>query len=280
MTGACSPDPSFRVTTMSIETAMCRISPPVDDFATLAGDQGGGIAVTSSSVFYTGDSSTVFLPASDLSTVASVSPRGVIELLASDLRGSTAYALADAMGGAPMSGATGTITQLRALNSSGMFSGTSVMLSRPLAWSSVTFPTTFGIFSGYGRIIVYVPAGADMGYWQIAMPTGVVTRLAGTMAPGTPINCERGGHYGIAEFFGGIHYIVYMSSMGLVRQQISTGTRTTITATTSVGDVCCVGFSPARNRWYFQYEAAPSWAPPPMMFGEHVVSCPATWELP
>ncbi|MBL8678746.1 MAG: hypothetical protein JNK05_06255, partial [Myxococcales bacterium] len=167
-------------------------------------------------------------------------------------------------------------TQLRALNSSGMFSGTSVMLSRALAWTG----SGFGIYSGYGRIIVYLPSGVDQGYWQIAMPTGMVTRLVGGTAPISPFNCERQGHWGIAEFFGGLHYIVYMrSGTGLVRQQIGSGVNTTIT-TAANGDICAIGFSPARNRWYAQFEAQPSWSPMPPSFGEHIVSCPATWELP
>jgi hypothetical protein len=104
----------------------------------------------------------------------------------------------------------------------------------------------------------------------------------GTTAPTSPVGCERSGHWGVAEFFGGEHYIVYMrSSTGVVRQRVRDGMNSTIVATTSTGDICTVAFSPARNRWYFQYEAAPTWLPPPMgTFGEFIGSCPATWDQP
>jgi hypothetical protein len=234
------------------------------------------MVATAASVFYNGDTSTVFLPAADLSTSTAVTPMANYEQLASDLRGNVAYVMSTATDTSLSYGAAGTITQLRALSSMGAFTGARVMLSRPIAFSG----STYGIFSGYGRIIVYMGAGADMGYWQIEMPSGIVTRLTGAMAPATPYSCERSGFWGIAEFFGGDHYVVYIRSApaGIVRQRVRDGMSTVLLAA-DFGDACTLALSAGRNRWYAQYEVAPSWAPMGAG-GEYVVSCPATWELP
>ena len=96
-------------------------------------------------------------------------------------------------------------------------------------------------------------------------------------APTSPIGCESWAHSGVAEFVGGEQFVVFMANSGLVRQRISTGAVTVITML-SPGDVCTVAISPTRNRWYSQYEAAPSYAP--QMGGERVVMCPATWDAP
>jgi hypothetical protein len=271
--GACVPDPSFRMTMFSNTTADCRISPDVQAMA--AGDQGSGMVAVASTVFYNGDTSTVVLPALDLATSTAVSPMANYEQLAADLRGNVAYVMATATDTSIPSFGTGTITQLRAINATGAFSGVRVMLSRAIAFSG----STWGIYSGYGRIIVYMGAGADMGYWQIEMPSGVVTRLTGSTAPSMPAGCERSGHWGIAEFFGGDQYIVFIRSTGIVRQRVRDGMTTTL-LTAPFGDACTLAFSAARNRWFAQYESAPSWAPMGMGFGEFIVSCPGTWELP
>ncbi len=236
------------------------------------------MVATASTVFYTGDTSTVVLPAMDLSTSTAVSPTTNYDQLAVDLRGNVAYSMSTAAGTPLAFSISGTITQLRALNSLGAYSGVSLMLSRPLAFPG----SNYGIYSGYGRILVWLGSGVDAGYWQIAMPSGVVTRLTGTVVPTSPSTCERGGHWGIAEFFGGDQYIVYIrSGTGIVRQRVRDGMSTTLLAVTDFGDACTLALSAGRNRWYLQYEAAPAWAPVGMTaFGEYVVSCPATWDTP
>jgi hypothetical protein len=263
------------LTSLNNSAALCTVSVNVEAMG--AGDQGSGMVATASTVYYNGDTSTVVLPAADLSMSTAVSPMANYEQLAADLRGNVAYVMATASDGMLSFGTSGTITQLRALSSTGSYTGARVMLSRPLAFSG----SNYGIFSGYGRIIVYIGAGADMGYWQIEMPSGVVTRLAGAMAPVSPTLCERSGYWGIAEFFGGDHYIVYIRSSpaGIVRQRVRDG-MSTVLLEASFGDACTLALSAARNRWFIQYEAAPPWVPPAMGFGEYIVSCPATWELP
>ncbi len=243
-----------------------------------AGDQRGLLVATNSVVYYTGDSSTVLLPAGDLSTITPTMT--VLDTLVADLRASAAYVMLTAAGTSPSSGTTASIVALGQLTATGALGPVRVMLSRALDLNAAGF--NHGFYSGFGRIILYIAGGPDVGWWQIAMPSGVVTRLAGMMAPTGAASCESWAHSGVAEFFGGEQHVVFMrSGVGVVRQRVRDGMQTTIMANTSTGDICTVGFSIARNRWYFQYEASTTWAPPPAgMFGEFVGYCPATWELP
>jgi hypothetical protein len=274
--GTCSPDPSFRIATMS--SMGCTLSADVQSAPMPAGDQRGLLVATNNNVYYTGDTSTVVLPAADLSSITATGT--VLDTLVADLRGSAAYVMLDAMGMSPASGTSASIVSLGQLTATGSLSAARVTLSRAIRLDSAGFNN--GFYSGFGRIVLYISGGADLGWWQIAMPSGVVTRLTGMMAPTGAASCESWAHSGVAEFFGGEQYVVFMrSSIGVVRQRVRDGMQTTLMANASTGDVCTVGFSIARNRWYFQFEASPAWAPPPMgTFGEHVGTCLATWETP
>ncbi|MDP3275485.1 MAG: MXAN_6577-like cysteine-rich protein [Deltaproteobacteria bacterium] len=270
--GTCAPDPSFRVTSLS--NMGCTLSPNVEGMG--AGDQRGLVVATTSSVLYSGDSSTVSL-SSDLSMITTA---GVIhDAMVGDLRIGRAYVMLNAMGVEPTSNTASTITQLGELSSAGTLTATRIPLSMPIA---LTSSSSKGFYSGYGRIVIFDPTGATGAWWQIAMPSGTVTRLTGTIAPTGASGCESWAHSGVAEFVGGEQFAVFVrNGVGVVRQRIRDGMQTTILSNTSMGDVCTVAFSPARNRWYFQYESAPSFAPPPAgMFGEFVVSCSAMWEVP
>ena len=77
--------------------------------------------------------------------------------------------------------------------------------------------------------------------------------------PVGPLGCESWAHSGIAEFFGGEQYVVFMSGSGVTRQRISNGV-TTVLQMLSPGDVCSISISPTSNRWYSQFEAQPSFA--------------------
>ncbi len=249
---------------------MCVNSPGVQSGG--AGDQRGVLVVTSSTVLYSGDSSTVWLPND---TINSSNPVGRIhDALVSDIRAGTAYFLANMAGAEPTSGQAGVMTQLIELTAQGVpvVPARAIQLSTPITLMG----SGVGFYSGYGRIIVY--SGAGGAWYQIAMPSGMVTRLAGMVAPASPYPCESWANSGIAEFYGGEQYVVFMSiNMGLVRQRISNGA-ITVVSMVSPGDVCAIGISPTRNRWYSQYEVAPSY----IAAGgdEHVVMCPATWDAP
>src|SRR5207247_9798021 len=121
------------------------------------------LVVSAANVFYTGDATTVRLPAADISTVTAVS--AFHDMLVSDLRTETAYVMLDGAGIEPRgtvlpSGTT--ITQLAALDATGAISATRIALSTP-----ITFNVGMGggVYSGYGRIILYVGTGGPVGPW-------------------------------------------------------------------------------------------------------------------
>ncbi len=251
----------------------CVQSEAVDNPFRDAGDQRGVLVVTATTVLYTGDVSTVWLPNDTLNSITSV--RLVHDALVSDIRSGTAYFLANAMGMEAL-GAEIPVTQLIELTPEGI----PVVPQRAIQLSvGIPLAGNVSFFSGYGRIVIWTSSGGG-GWYQIAMPSGVVTRLASVVGPISPFNCESWSSSGIAEFFNGELHAVFMSSAGntgVVRQRISDNA-VTVLAMAAPGDVCSIGISPTRNRWYSQYEGAPSYVA--AMAGEHVVSCPATWDSP
>jgi hypothetical protein len=92
------------------------------DLSPTAGDQRGVLVATDSTVYYTGDSSSVAMSAADLSGVVVA---GVMhDTLVSDLRASVAYVMLTGSGTEPVSGAGGVISQLGALDASGRLTAT------------------------------------------------------------------------------------------------------------------------------------------------------------
>ena len=254
----------------SMSPLMC-----VNSAGTQAGvnDQRGVLAVTASTVLYTGDAYTVYLPNDTVNVATPVAMNRVHDAMVSDLRTGVGYFFANGANVEPMSNMAGNVTQLITLNDQGVeiVPRRAIQLSVPIPMSA----GGVGFYSGYNRIIVWTGAA----WYNVAMPSGVVTQLMGP-APVTPFPCESWAHSGIAEYFGGEPYVVFMSiapNTGVVRQRIATGAITVVTMT-SPGDVCSVSISPLRNRWYSQYEVPPSY----IAAGgdEHVVMCPATWDSP
>ncbi len=261
--------PSFRVTSANVVPAMCTNSAGTQNIVPF-NDQRGVLAVTGSTVLYTGDGATVHLPIATINSVTPVAMNRVHDAMVSNLQTGTAYFFANAMGTEPASATAGNVTQLIQMTDQGVATATAIPLSIPI-------PLTgggLGFYSGYGRVIVFT--GAANGWYNIDLPSGTVTQLMG-MNPVGPNGCESWAHSGIAEFFGGTHYVVFMAAGGVTRQNIGTGA-TTIVSMTGGGDVCSISISPTQNRWYSQYEAAPGY----IAAGgdEHVVMCPATWDTP
>ncbi|MEI8257622.1 MAG: hypothetical protein WCJ30_18255 [Deltaproteobacteria bacterium] len=289
-TGMCVLDPTFRVTSMA--NTSCVLSANEE---TQAGDDCGGLAVGNTTVFYTGDTSSVVLPASDLGAITTVTPPevpGRYVGLVSDSRSGEVYTLLDATGAVQPDGsfssAEFTVTQLGLLDpTTGHLTTTRLALSTPILFGT----SGAGIYSGFGRFIVFTNASdASRGWYNIDLPSGRVrTIVTGAALTGAPdaMGCETFAHFGVAEYFDGQYHVLYMRSfpgMGVFRYTPSTDVTDAtpvMDAMGSIGDICMVAFSPARNRWYFHYESAPSWAPAPVgTFGEYVGYCAATWDSP
>jgi hypothetical protein len=267
--GMCVADPSFRVVSMVATpgggAGQCVDSPETQGGG--AGDQRGVLAVTASTVLYSGDSSTIWLPNDSIATTNAIGR--IHDAMVSDLRSGIGYFFANVGGAEPISGQAGAVTQLIEMTDQGLpvAPARAIQLSAPITLQG----GSIGFYSGYGRIIVWTGTN----WFQIAMPSGTVTPLVGN-APVSPLGCESWAHSGIAEFFGGEQYVVFMGPSGVTRQRISNGV-TTVIQMLSPGDVCSISISPTRNRWYSQFEAQPSYS---SIFGERVVMCPATWDSP
>jgi len=254
--------PRFRVTTMS--TARCTQS--VDTQGGGAGDQRGVLAVTGTTVLYSGDTATVSTP---LALGALTSAGRIHDAMISDLRSGQLYVFANEAGTEPVSGTSGPVTQLIAFNDTGTTAGAALALSAPITLSGFGV----GFFSGYGRVVVY----SGTAWFAVNTTTGLVTTLVGA-APMSPNGCESWAISGIAENFGGANSVLFASLAGIVRQNIATGAVATVAPFTG-GDVCSISISTRTNRWFSQYEGAPSFVTPPG-FGEFITSCAATWDQP
>ncbi len=253
VSGMCSMEPTFRIDTMSTTVASCRVI----DHDALSGDDRGGIAVSGTQVFYTGDTATVRASLTDLTGLASVGAQH--DAMLSDLASNDVYVLLNAAG-AELSYFTVsfpfTVTQLGVLNSAtGVLGATRIPLSAPIALRSGA-----GIFSGRGRAYVFNPgATAGAATWlQVRLPSGTVTTLR-EMAP-TPTHtfCESWAFWGVAEFFDSEPYAAYVeNSTRVVRYRIRDGMVTPITTgAMRLSDMCSFTVAPMQNRWYFHHEGS------------------------
>ncbi len=270
-TGMCVPATSFRVT--SFGTTNCRTmqhDPP-------SGDDRGGIAVSPSHVFISGDAATVRLSAADLSGLASVG--AIHDGLIGDLETEDVYVLMTASGTQPTG--TATLTQLGVIDgATGALTAARIALSMPIP---VVYGT--GVFSGFGEGLIGVPVTGQLQWWRVELPSGVVTRLGNTQNP-IHRSCENWAWWGVAEVVDEVHYAAYVeSSTRISRLPIPpTGMTVTTTAPTAIstfmnlGDMCSITFSPSRNRWYFHHEYESQFSATPS--GEIGGSCDGTFDRP
>ncbi len=274
--GNCVAEPTFRITSLS--TSDCNYSPPVDQNQ-LAGDDCGGLAVGTNGVLYTGDTATVRLPV-QLSTVTQVPQRNVG--VVSDLRAGEMYALLYAAGQPPPTfpPAAFTVSALARLDpNTGEMTTTTIQLSSPILFGM----DGVGLYSGYGRIVVFSNApDASRGWYDISLPSGLVRMFSASGSEPSPVICETFAHWGTAEYFNDDWHVLYASRgspSGIVRYTPRTGALDpTAVAQFNPGDLCRAVFSPANGRWFFQYENTPSFSS--MGNGEYVGSCPGTWDAP
>lgn len=274
--GVCEETSTFRVT--SFGTTNCQTiqhDPP-------SGDDRGGIAVSDTHLFVTGDTATVRMTLDTLSGLSTVSPSRIHDGLLSDLSTGQVYVLLTATGQQPagtfLSGTT-TITQL------GLLDGVTGDLTSTLVPLSVPIPLTnsSGVFAGYGGALIGVNS-SGLQWWHIALPSGVVTRLGNTQLP-TRRTCENWAWWGVAEFHGDAHHAVYVeSSTRIARLTIpTTGTSASapvapVSTFTDLGDMCSITFSALQNRWYFHHEYDSQFSATP--FGEIAGRCDGTWDRP
>jgi hypothetical protein len=234
----CTPSPtgpSFRINTLN--TTGCTVV----DHNTVTGDDRGGIAMSATSMFYTGDTSTARF---DPATLVHTSVGRTIDGLVSNIRTGTVYELTPS----PTSSTPGTVTALTELDgTTAVSTGRRIMLSTAIVLSSDT-----GVFSGWDRVVL----ASNSRVYNIDLPSGRVTDL-GMMVFPSHTTCETWGFWGVAEYFDGRLFLSYVSSSTSVqRVRVPDGMTTTVGTFTNLSDMCSFTVDPRRNRWYFHHESS------------------------
>jgi hypothetical protein len=233
------PDPAAALRILSLGTT--GVAGIEHNFVT--GDDRGGIAVSGTHVFYTGDSFTGRFALGDLSGGISAGTR--YDGIVSDLATGQVYTLATST--APITSSGGTVTRLLEINgATGALTGGSITLSASINLTA----TTPGIFAGEHRILIHDGSRVH----NIDLPSGLVTDLGAMLAPAHTF-CESWAYWGVAEDFDGALHIAYVqSSTAIVRRRVPDGLQETIASFDTLGDMCSFTVAPSLGRWYFHHE--------------------------
>lgn len=213
----------------------------VVDHDFLTGDDRGGIAASSTQVFYSGDDATARFSLADLSGGTGIGR--INDGMVSDLRSEQMYHLAN---GTNLLTDAGTVTSLVELNgTTGLPSGGVIPLSQ-----SIIMNNDSGIFAGYGRVVLH----NGMRVYEVLLPSGVVVDR-GAMTMPAHVGSENWAFWGVAENYDGLLYLVYvLNSQTIVRTQVPNGVTTDLATFSNLSDMASITVSLARSRWYFHYE--------------------------
>src|SRR4051812_12302835 len=217
---------------------------------TIVGDDRGGMAVSSNSVFLNGDNGTAHWRKSDLASSSRTSQR--FDALISDLRTEKAYTLANDAG--VLTG-SGPITALLELDDSGNVTSTRIDFSTPITF---TGNGSAGFFAGYGRAIIVDNNRA----YNVDIPSGVTTDLGPVDISSHQFSENfsfNDACWGVAEYFDGELSLVYaQSSLAIVRTRIGDNAISDVArfsnSSQGISDMASFTFSPSLSRWFFHYE--------------------------
>lgn len=208
-----------------------------------AGDDRGGIAVSPSRVFVTGDDATARY---DLATLGGGQTLGpTYDGLCSDLGRGRVYVLA--FEGVPFVQGGSEIDGLLELDPrTGAPTGTSILLTETIPVSDNS-----GIFNGNGQIVIH--NGTTV--FQVFVPSGVVVER-GQMARPRWFRTESWAVWGVAEYFADQLYLTYRHLIGhtIVRTRFSDGHTETVADFHDLGELANWTVSTETNRWYFSHE--------------------------
>jgi hypothetical protein len=237
-------DPEFMIDTMTA------LNFAVVDHDIISGDDKGGIAITPDFVFINGDNGVARFDV-NLGSPSITLP--VRDGLFSDLRDGKLWSLWNGTSD-PSWPSTFTVTALRGLDSNMAFTSEYIDLQTPVTIG--TSANTAGIFAGYGLLILY--SGSDGTFYGIDMDNGNV-EILGTDLGISYTYAENWSVWGVAEYMGNEHSIVFRSSSsgGIDRYNITTMTTTSVNPFGGdLSDMASFTYSPWNNRWYFHYEGS------------------------
>jgi hypothetical protein len=255
--GACTTsDGTFRIAALTSDHCVT-----VEQTTSVPGlDDRGGIAVSTSQVFYTGDAPdlrmnplTVRYRIGDLG--GGVSTGAGYDALVGNVRDGTVFTFTS--GSTPLPSLGGTASRLQRLDGAtgALIPGTAgaVGLSPSLELRSMAVDSSVGIFAGFDRVVVHV----GMQVFNISLrpaTLGAVTEIA-RLPPLAHVACESWAYWGVAESFGGNVYLVYARDRTtIVRTRLPDGMTAGVATFTDLGDLCGFTVSPAQGRWYFHHE--------------------------
>jgi predicted RNA methylase len=223
----------------------------VVDHDSITSDDRGGIAISNTHVFYTGDGGTGRFNNVNLSGGTNVG--ATFDSLTSNLLNGKVYSLG-VNSTTPHPGSTGTITHLLEHNgSTGSLLGTSIALSTPISVVSGS-----GIFAGADRILIHNTSAV----YEIDLTPGSIGTVTNLGALATPshMGAENWAYWGVAEHFGGEDYISYVRDFTTIsRTRVSDGfTSTVATFPGGLSDMAAFTVSLAQDRWFFHYEGSTS----------------------
>jgi hypothetical protein len=239
LVGVAYADPTFRIDSLTPDNYVSR------EVNFVTGDDRGGIAVSGSRVFLSGDGATGIFD-HGLSTTGTVSS-GILEGIFTNVKDQSAWTLGTSATTAVSYGG-GSITHMVQLDPvTGALTGNSVALSAPV---SVGYNT--GIFGGYDRVLL----NTGMATIQVNLTDGVTTTFGSIGALGHSA-AESWAYWGVAEVFGGDQYLAYVqNSQTIVRTRVSDGLTSTIASFSNISDMASFTVSPSEGRWYYHYEGS------------------------
>lgn len=227
----------------------------VIDHDDLTGDDNGGIAVSDNSVFVTGDDSTGIFSL-DLGRTKTKRYDGIF----SDIETETVYTLGTDSITPLVEGVAATlITHLLEIDDeTGELTGNAITLDTAI--SIDTDSDENGVFSGYGRVVVYDNTSEN--YYDIDINSGAVTNQGNNASPNF-YESENWADWGVAEYFGGELYVTYRPESGsfIERLRVSDGVSSTVATFSDLSDLASFSVSPSNNRWYFHYEGGGQFDP-------------------
>jgi hypothetical protein len=224
----------------------------------ITGDARAGLAISTSQVFYTGDTSTGRFALADLTGGAAIVT--VRDFPVSDLSTGQVYVLADGTTPLTATSSAKTVTTLLEVDgTTGALTGGALALS-----SAIPLPlAAAGVFSGWGRIILAVPPHSPVlpngAVFNIDLPSGAVNLIGDAamlmkiILVDHPHICDTGSFWGVAEQLGTELWVTYASGNSVVRIRAPDALDMTVATFSNITNICAFTVSPSNNRWYFEF---------------------------